>query len=1435
MNTNSNAIMLRKRFLLLGTLCLLVVSPFGWAGREIPDVVWAPENPTPDTFDGLRATYDSVLRSLKTQMCERFSWGKPFKPELYAAFIGFCEENLEELSAAASEVVLLKPKDKLAPGIYISKLDYFHPQAITPTARLYRKGSLLSLRWSFIDTDHSVYDSSILSQHDVLYLLRSPFKLLIVVAGKSVETPLSSVPNLMPTEVPKPLPPVKKEAPKKESKDNKKKNDSHPGKSQRDIPDDDDWKLPLPQESENTTYELEPKDAPIKKLTTVPRPPSFFRARLNDKMWVANTGPYPARIEGAALQAAGGIGVLKMRLDPTFGGKQQADVIEPKSMEFRWSYYNVTSLVKQGLSAQAIYQRMMKKPAADFEEVGRWASTRRDLATQLDDLFEDEKTAGKDLVRGRETEGWFRSSVNRVASALNLILVPASWIKEAGGTLIGGLGTVFGEDHDDREIAWPHEEGFYFVRCFATPKIKGSLKRAASVAGKIVEVRTPAYLALNALDESEARLDELRLAASLEADPQKQVVLQKALDELDAQIHDNAVEVLETALAKKQAELKKVQAEEARELLKSQIDVLQKQAKRARENIKDSWGPGIHRPQAAFSSQVTGETYSLLLQLHRLYAPKSEWVHWKLSDVSSLDGKSYEGKGINDQEAVWDAFQKLAGDNPYGRGYFAIRLLIHPDLSNVSQKTAVLRSANRELALVKKRLGDLVVCLSLISPWSRVAGEVAMFVGGALAAERLVSRFQQGGLSIDTASVSDIISVLGAAGSGLVHARNLQLRITTNGRFLLANRAASVAELEVALSELRKADDVMYRLATTNGAVSKIGLFWGNLVVINTLADVTKEETEGRIPHSTARRQRVYALLGGLQSNLLYIHGMRQAERIKVEQESRYASEARMSRYQMKELMPSPRELLPAASENAVGGVRGNDIYKVGGTPQIATGSETFEANIQRAKITTVASRTELQLVSRGDAVKSSIYKLLLEHTQTPLEASIAIRAENSLRKAVFPDQIVAHGNEAGPARLVLKAIDSANKWAAEILVRPGVRPDDLTHIVQHELNELAYAMQLVPKNMLVHEIQAFVQNQMEAGMFHKQGDQLEPTAHDYAAAHELFGFVENWYLVSQESSPDEKAITSARARVERMLVEMGLERVPSSGVADNKNALIQRKVRLDTLLKMSQDWLQRKYPPGSNTQTGLARRLRELQQSLQPRIEMDAAKARKADDFAFSEKTVRHILYPEDTGSEFHRMGIGGGHLDSELMIFQQENPQYWLELIEVKQIKLPTGRQVEMKTYHQWKHKSGVPPPLEQRPGGAAFLKNDWMIAAAYDENKKEMKEIKKTTLSDGEVLLEQGESAFEKWNPKSKTEKSQEPEKQVAAGDKEISTKSPESIAANDKEISTKSPEPIAGSNVEWNTLSKDGIDFSGWAYFDSIKNNWIPTTSYPKAAK
>ncbi len=1089
------------------------------------------------------------------------------------------------------------------------------------------------------------------------------------------------------------------------------------------------------------------EDKQQKKDQAQPKPHPRTANEYEGGTGQAATDPgWPAHMTGPDLQPTGGSGTYNMVLDWSMLGTQ-ADLLsmvtnQMAPITYFWEYFNITEVSKKGLTAEKA-QSMRREAVSPENLVGPGGLIARDAERRAEDLAEDATTSAESMVRLRPGETAVEA-VGRIGLEYdNLVLLPASALVSAGGLLIDTFSHLLSAWSNEQEIPWPKTPGVYMVRCIASPEAQGDRRRAPSFAIRVVEVRPTEWIARNTLGAAEADIEELRAAIRLEQDPKLKADLERRLADAEVGAHGSGLDALRLALTRKQASVDVATNDKARQ--EAERDALKKQLARA-EGRSAEFANKVYRPRAAFASDVTGLSYPLILQLGRL-SNDGKRIRWMLSDDSAKEGGTYTQAAYNDEDAIWKAFEDFAGGNGFGRGQLAVEL--PPDIPNIKTRTKVIRNKDTGFALLKSRLNDLVTILVALSLFIPGVGEVAAVIGGALAAERLWERYKKGTLDFtDPATIGDVIAVLAAAATTLGAIGKLRMA-NAQGRFALLGENATEADVLAAKGALADAAAFVRGSAVFGQIVNYGGFIWGEISTLETLVKINQQEQEGTITHSEARKMRADAILSGLQNNLLFIHGLREAQKAQAEAEGLPNEEVGRKRPPGVEKGKAgaggeaqtgvPQGGPPEVT--AQGAVRGAKNYKLSGSTQVKSGEPSLETGVDRA----VGQPRPGVTVTRATpptAGTASTFEMTVKTSAGPVvKVKITIEASGSLGGKA------SHGVESGPARVTLQR--GAAGWEAKVVIRDRVYQADVHLIAGHEFNEIAAILRDFP-----NATQAEVDAQMDAAVF-KPGGGGRPTAHDQAAALELSDFYAELQAARKGGNKD--AVAAQQARIDRMLKSMGLDPEDPSVVGEPAAV----KERLDRLRAL-----------------GLPA---ELDASLRPKVEWRAFKHQFPSRAALTSERLGHILYPESppkTVIEFQKAGVGGGHLDSELMRFQTDNPGFHFELVKTKPMGTATASKYEQYMYAPG-GKAGVPPPGAEW-GGPSFTKADWKVSTQY-----------KTTISDSTILIDEGSSAWESY-PK---------------------------------------PATPAG-QVVWTGPSASGFTFSGYSAPDPTTGGWRITTVYPE---
>jgi len=619
----------------------------------------------------------------------------------------------------------------------------------------------------------------------------------------------------------------------------------------------------VPPANPSAVPQSEPASPPVRGLG------SEYTGGTGDRR--ANAPALPAQVTGPDRGTVRGISTYRMQLEywPA-GADLLSQVVEAMNwVDYHWERYDITNMVRRGLRDQAVAGQRQRARSSDAE-VGRMEAAGRRTEHAVGDLGADVEHSVTDLAHPvRATHGGNAADVveRAMANYESLVLLPASAIVSLGGAALGALADLMGGTFQEREIPWPSNEGYFLIRVIAQPSPQGrngEMQRAASVATKVVEVQRTTRIAQESLDEPEAEIAETELRLVLEQDPARRQQLETRLTDQRTMATGDALAVLRRAIVLKTAERDAATGRRRSELDRevSSLNLRLTLAEAQREEMTGT----IWRPRATIASQITGETYPLLLQLGAL-PPEGATHRYRLTDATSPDGKSWLGRGSSPSEAAWNAALEMATHNDYGRGQLAIRL---PAESPFQPKQRVLESAPRDTALVRQRLNDLVTILVILGLFVPGAGEIAAVLGAALAADRLIERWRNHTLRFDVGAVSDLIAILGAVGQGAAMLGRMRV-VRAADSFILATESADMAGLNRAVGTLRAAQTAERVIQVGNEIVNYGGLVWGGLTTVDSLLEINQRELAGTLSHAEARRQRAERLMTAVRDGAIQI------------------------------------------------------------------------------------------------------------------------------------------------------------------------------------------------------------------------------------------------------------------------------------------------------------------------------------------------------------------------------------------------------------------------------------------------------------------------------------------------------------------------------------------------------------------------------------
>jgi len=607
----------------------------------------------------------------------------------------------------------------------------------------------------------------------------------------------------------------------------------------------------------------------------------------------ATDPPFPITMDGPEMEVPNGIGTFTARLQYERVTNDPAMLLAygMNSVTYYWEIFNITdilmrgmamgsSMVKEAQRTQQLAQNLpQNKQAADAAD-GALRQHGKNAIDQLSEETRDSLRELRDPVKAAAGGSAIDVVTRAYANYLNLELLPVSIIVAAGGFLVKAFASLLGGYQKEKEIAFPESEGYYMVRCIAQPGPRGpnnSERRAASVRAKIVEVRQPEKLAKNALGLADAAIANLELQKVMTSDPAEIARIDKQIANIQEQQGGDIVAYLKRLIAEKEAAKKNLpqwrQYHAEREIKSLQLRLEQVQDKR------EGTGGKHIRPQVAFTSTITGDTYPLMIELSPIPLFDDEGVERKdkfevrLFDATVPDREKIDRKGNTLEEAVENVFEIFRKSGVLGPGLLFVRM----PADWKGKREFSLRVSATGGALVKKRLEDLATVLLVMSMVVPGVGEVSMAIAAGLAAERLISRALNHTLRLDFESVADTLAILGAVAQGASLIGKLRVAKSGNA-FVAALRTADPVVLTAAADELAKAIKLGKALNATSTIVNVGGLIWGDLVMINRFAEIQAAEMNGTISHAEASRQRASMLANAITTHGVMLHGMMKAD-----------------------------------------------------------------------------------------------------------------------------------------------------------------------------------------------------------------------------------------------------------------------------------------------------------------------------------------------------------------------------------------------------------------------------------------------------------------------------------------------------------------------------------------------------------------------------
>jgi hypothetical protein len=474
------------------------------------------------------------------------------------------------------------------------------------------------------------------------------------------------------------------------------------------------------------------------------------------------------------------------------------------------------------------------------------------LESALDEFGYIRKTTAADTAAAQEDEQ--RALQERDAKALAADLLAEKL--ESATLAVRYTGAVFNLAADAtnprdwaREVVWPEREGIFVIRVVAQPVDRPQqdgtiIRHRPSIATKAVTVQSPTKIG-----EQEMLRLMVQLRAMQETDPKERQYWEQQAAEMEQFYAGTVAGYLSVRLGHLESEIwdalaagdpMRVRAlQEQRDALLKQIELAGKREARFKAET--------YRPQAIIVSEVTGDTYRLLLQLG-LTEPEHEGGSYtcEISDVTSAGGRDYTGAHTDPVTAAQLAAIALAAGNEYGRGKLVIKL---PAREPFGGQQYVLNNAKRGDALARERLRDLVTVVGTVASFAGPEVGLAVAAAGAgVAADNLYDRYKQDQLDwSDPQTINDLLTIFAAASSGagaaLQRFGNIQV-VQSGSRLTL--RVAGV---------VTKAGEV----------AGDVQLMMAGADILDNLRKINADEAAGALTPRQAQRARAQALSAAIQ------------------------------------------------------------------------------------------------------------------------------------------------------------------------------------------------------------------------------------------------------------------------------------------------------------------------------------------------------------------------------------------------------------------------------------------------------------------------------------------------------------------------------------------------------------------------------------------
>jgi hypothetical protein len=540
---------------------------------------------------------------------------------------------------------------------------------------------------------------------------------------------------------------------------------------------------------------------------------------------------WPATLEGPDYGSSGGRSVFMMKLNYASADTRVGRVFEAANhVNYLWELY---------------------EPGRAREQSGR-------LESALDHFRESNRTISEDTEQAQKEQAEAAAELDAKKFAVALAaeqLEPASRLVRFVGDVFNLVADAIDGQNSTREVVWPKREGIFVLRVVAQPvdipQEDGTmLRRRPSVRTQTVTLKTAEQAAKDARDNEAKALEYARYMMENAKDPLERKRWNRFATDTKAFYNSaTALDYLQTRKFELEQDLQEARDahdEDAVAKLKNELEALAKQIELA-STREGRYQRHVYRPLGYIVSEVTGDTYRLLLDL-AIRPPQQPGGSYtvEISDLTSHGGRAYTGVDPNVNRAAQMAALALSLQNDYGRGQLVLQL---PSEEPFGGQVFKLPNRKGGDALARERLGDVLTIAGAVG--SLAGPEVGLAVAaanGLMAADKLVDRFQQDHFHWDDPeTINDIATIFVSAAtlgsSGLQQIGQLQV---ARGGSTITLRVANV-------------------LGHAGGAVGEAQMFVASADTVTRLVEIQTEEREGRLNPKQAREQRAQALNAATQ------------------------------------------------------------------------------------------------------------------------------------------------------------------------------------------------------------------------------------------------------------------------------------------------------------------------------------------------------------------------------------------------------------------------------------------------------------------------------------------------------------------------------------------------------------------------------------------